>query len=146
MFYFCVFFSCIIRMKGIINSLWYNTMQLICVSWVPKLNLCVSHSVTSDFATPWTVASQAPLSLEFSRQEYWSGLLFPSPWDLPYSGIKPRSPALQQILYRVSHWGSPRLNLFDLKTNRTYKRAVKMELICMQETYCIVIFVQTRSE
>ena len=47
------------------------------------------------FAIPWTVASQAPLSMEFSRQEYWSGLPFPSPGDRPNPGIKPRSPALQ---------------------------------------------------
>ena len=47
------------------------------------------------FTTPWTVASQAPLSMEFSRKEYWSGLPFPSPEDLPHPGIKPRSPALQ---------------------------------------------------
>ena len=45
--------------------------------------------------TPWTVASQAPLSMEFSRQEYWSGLTFSSPGDLPNPGIEPRSPALQ---------------------------------------------------
>ena len=47
------------------------------------------------FATPWTVAHQAPPSMEFSRQEYWSGFPFPSPGDLPDPGIKPRSPALQ---------------------------------------------------
>ena len=46
------------------------------------------------FATPWTVAHQAPLSMGFSRQEHWSGLPFPSPGDLPDPGIKPRSPAL----------------------------------------------------
>ena len=40
-------------------------------------------------ATPWTVAHQAPLSMEFLRQEYWSGLPFPPPGDLPDSGIKP---------------------------------------------------------
>ena len=44
--------------------------------------------------TPWTAGSQAPLSMEFSRQEYWSGLLFPSPGDLPDPGIEPTSPAL----------------------------------------------------
>ena len=43
------------------------------------------------FATPWTVARQAPLSMEFSRQEYWSGLPFPIPGDLPNPGIKPTS-------------------------------------------------------
>ena len=47
------------------------------------------------FVTPWTVAYQAPPYMEFSRQEYWSGLPFPSPRELPNPGIKPRSPALQ---------------------------------------------------
>ena len=47
------------------------------------------------FGTLWTVAHQAPLSMDFSRQEYWSGLLFLSPGDLPDPGIKPWSPALQ---------------------------------------------------
>ena len=46
------------------------------------------------FATPWTVAYQAPPSMGFSRQEYWSGLPFPSPGDLPDLGIEPGSPAL----------------------------------------------------
>ena len=46
-------------------------------------------------ATPWTVAHQAPLSMGFSRQEYWSGLPFPSPGDLPDPGIESWSPALQ---------------------------------------------------
>ena len=45
--------------------------------------------------TPWTEAHQAPLSMEFSRPEYWSGLLFPSPGDLPNPGIEPGSPTLQ---------------------------------------------------
>ena len=47
------------------------------------------------FATPWTVAYQAPPSMAFSRQEYWSGLPFPTPGDLPNPGIEPRSTALQ---------------------------------------------------
>ena len=46
-------------------------------------------------ATPWTVARQAPLSMGFSSQEYWSGLPFPSPGDLPDPGIETGSPALQ---------------------------------------------------
>ena len=46
------------------------------------------------FATPWTIAYQASPSMGFSRQEYWSGLPFPSPGDLPYPGLEPRSPAL----------------------------------------------------
>ena len=58
------------------------------------------------FMTPWTIAHQAPLSLEFPRQEYWSGLPFPSPGDLPDPGIEPVSPvspALHVILYLLSH-------------------------------------------
>ena len=47
------------------------------------------------FETPWTVAYQAPPSMGFSRQEYWSGLPFPSPEDLPDPGIEPESPTLQ---------------------------------------------------
>ena len=59
--------------------------------------VCVSHSVLSDSLTltPQTVVCQAPLSMEFSRQEYWSGLPFPSPGNLPNPGIKPWSPTLQ---------------------------------------------------
>ena len=55
------------------------------VKWLSHIRL---------FATPWTVAYQAP-SMGFSRQEYWSGLPFPSPGDLPNPGIEPRNPALQ---------------------------------------------------
>ena len=47
------------------------------------------------FSTPWTVAHQAPPSMGFSRQEYWSGLPSPSPGDLPNPGIEPTSPALE---------------------------------------------------
>ena len=58
--------------------------------------MCVkSLSHVRLFATPWTVARQDPLSMVFSRQEYWSGLPFPSPGDLPNPGIEPGSPALQ---------------------------------------------------
>ena len=56
---------------------------------------CYSLSRVRLFATPWSVARQAPLSMGFSRQEYWSALPFPSPGDLPDPRIKPGSPALQ---------------------------------------------------
>ena len=58
------------------------------------LCMCVSWSVVSD-CDPMDVAHQAPLSVGFSREEYWSGLPFPSPGDLPNPGIEPRYPALQ---------------------------------------------------
>ena len=57
------------------------------------------------FSTPWTVAYQAPLSMGFSRQEYWSGLPFPSPEDLPDPGIEPGSPAFRQTLYCLDLMG-----------------------------------------
>ena len=61
------------------------------------------------FVTPWTVAYQAPLSMGFSKQEYWSGLPFPSPGDLPDPDTKPGSSALRHTLYPLSHQGSPEL-------------------------------------
>ena len=60
------------------------------------------------FATPWTVAHQAPLSMGFSRQEYWSELPFPSPGDLPDPGIKPRSPALEADALTSEPRGKPK--------------------------------------
>ena len=59
------------------------------------------------FVTPWTVACQAPLSMEFSRQEHWSGLPFPSPRDLPNSGMEPSLLRRRQVLHHLSHQGSP---------------------------------------
>ena len=75
-----------------------------------------SRSVVSDsFATPWTVACQALLSMGFSRQEYWSGLPFPSPGDLPDSGIEPGSPALEADALTSEPPGKPLLIKIILK-------------------------------
>ena len=60
-------------------------------------------------AAEWTVARQSPLSLGFSRQEYWSGLPFPSPGDLPEPGIEHGSPSLQADLYCLNHQGGPNI-------------------------------------
>ena len=60
----------------------------------------------SDFATPWTIACQTLLSVEFSKKEHWSGLSFPPPGDLPNPGVKPRLLChlhCRQILYPLSH-------------------------------------------
>ena len=79
-----------------------------------RLFLCAtcvfSHSVVSESATPCTVASQAPLSKEFSGQEYWSGLPFPTPGDLPDPGIEPESlasPALAGRFFAIAPPGKP---------------------------------------
>ena len=68
---------------------------------------CSSLSHVQLFATPWTVARQAPLPMGFSRQEYWSGKPFPPPGDLVDSGMDPGSPALQADSYCLSRQGSP---------------------------------------
>ena len=67
-------------------------------------------SLMSDSATPWTTAHPAPLSMEFSRQEYWSGLPFPTPGDLPDLGIEPASllsPALAGGFFTTVPPGKP---------------------------------------
>ena len=70
--------------------------------------LLFSHWVMSEsFATPWTIAHQTPLSMRFPRQEYWSGLPFPSPGDLSNLGIKPVFPAWQADSLPLSHHASP---------------------------------------
>ena len=73
-----------------------------------------SCPVGSNSATPWTVACQAPLSMEFSRQEYWSGLPFPSLGDLPDPGIEPESPALQKDSLLSEPPGKPHKSMFLL--------------------------------
>ena len=85
------------------NGQWFNQ------PWQCNYTLmCVSHSVQL-FATPWTIARQTPLSTGLCRQVYWSGLPFPSPVDLPNTGIKPWSPALQaDKMQKDRVWRVPR--------------------------------------
>ena len=79
--------------------------------------VCVLLSHVQLFATPWTVARQAPLSMEFSRQEYWSGLPFSSPEDLPNRGIKPH--ALQADSLPSEPSGKLQCNRAPIKTRDT---------------------------
>ena len=74
------------------------------VMCIPCFCCClVTKSCLTLFAAPWTVAHQAPLSVGFPRQEYWSGLPFLSPGDLPPPGIKPATPILQAYSLLLSH-------------------------------------------
>ena len=78
---------------------------------------CQPLSHVQLFATPWTIACQAPLIVEFSRQEYWRGLPFPTPRDLPDLGIEPTSvvsPALAGRFFTTEPPGKPREE--DMKT------------------------------
>ena len=87
------------------------------------LLLLFSHSVMTDSSNPMDCSPQPPLSMEFSRQEYWSRLPFSSPGDLPDPGIEPVSPAWQMDPFLLSHQGSldtpPRLPLSGLSLCRT---------------------------
>ena len=69
--------------------------------------VCVLSQLLSNFATLWTVAHQASLSMEFSQREYWSMLPFAPPGDLLHPGIEPMSPALAGEFFMLSHLGSP---------------------------------------
>ena len=77
------------------------------------MGVCVfSHfSHVQLFATTWTVALQAPQPMGLSRQEYWSGLPYPPPGNLPNAGINLISPTLQADSLPLSHWGNPMTNL-----------------------------------
>ena len=87
-----------------VNSIIINIIIIVRLyySWKWKWK---SLSPVQLFATPWTGARQAPLSREFSRLEYWSGLPFPSPGDLPNQGLKAGLPHCRQSLYCLSHQG-----------------------------------------
>ena len=89
-----------------------------------RVCVCSVTSVVSDsFVTLWTIACQAPLSMEFSRQEYWSGLPCPPPGDFSNPGIKPAAPALQVDSLPLSHQGSPRSTWRNIKNIVLHERS-----------------------
>ena len=94
--------------EGVTSIKWIIICKALYSFNVLFLSMCVlSHPAVSDSATTWTAACQASLSMGHCRQEYWSGLPFPSLGDLPGPGIKPESPALQADSLPLSHPGSP---------------------------------------
>ena len=88
------------------------------------------------FATPWTVACHIPLSVGFSRQEYWSGLPFPSPRDLPNPGIEPRSPSTPGRLSTV--WATREAHC--LKAEAVMKKNTERRKIFVVLLWCSVQF------
>ena len=76
----------------------YLSQFFVAVQWLSHVQL---------FATLWAIAPQAPLSMGFPRQEYWSGVPFPSPGDLPNPGIKPMSPELAGRFFTTEPPGKP---------------------------------------
>ena len=110
--------------------------------WVARELSC---SVMSDSLTPWTAVCQAPLSMGFSRQEYWRGLLCPPPGDLPDPWIKPGSPALQANSLQSEPPGKSRVQCFTLKNVYVYYssllffffKAQKIFLFKQVDTYAL---------
>ena len=98
------------------NSYYQRVVKGSCLFWLLSIprHACVlsCFSRVRFFETLWTVARQAPLSMGFSRQEYWSGLPFASPGDLPDPGIKSASLALQADSLPMSRRGSPLMPLY----------------------------------
>ena len=86
-----------------LTHLWLSLAPSSIALWVCVLN----RSVMSDSATPWTITPQAYRSMEFPRQEDWSGLPFPIPGDLPDPGIEPISPVLVGVFFTTEPWGKP---------------------------------------
>ena len=87
------------------------------------------------FATPWAVTRRVPLSMEFSRQEYWSGLPFPTPEDFSTPGIKPGSPILQADFFffkPLSHQGSPSM--------RETQALLSAHLFQSAQLQCLIVF------
>ena len=96
----------------------HTAAHFLCVSCV------LSHfSHVRPFATPWTIAGQAPLSMRFPRQDYWSRLSFPPPGDLRDPGIEPTSPALQVDSLPLSHEGGP----FSQRVTENYEEIIVVE-------------------
>ena len=79
------------------------------------------------FETPWTVACQVPLSMELSKQDYWSGQPFPSPGDLPNSWIKPGLLHYRCILYCLSYWEAPKMVQMNLFTKQKQNHRCKKQ-------------------
>ena len=102
------------RVEDCFSSLYVLYFSIRCSGRVCVCVWALSH--VQLFVTPWTLAHQAPLSMEFSRQEYWSGLPFPSPGHLPNPGIKPGSPVLQADSLPSKPPGKPLLFCKRLRT------------------------------
>ena len=102
----------------------------------PNRMLAKSLHKVQFFVTLWTAAHHTPLSVEFSRQEYWSGLPFSSPGDLPHPGIEPRSLALWVDSLPLSHQGSPVICLGHNLFNQ-----LPYWWTCRFLSFCLVVFI-----
>ena len=90
------------------------------------------------FVTLWTVAHQAPLSMGFSRQEYWSGLPFPSPGDLPKPRMEPSSPALAGRFYTTELPGKPVVYLENKGNRHQWCKTFSRQPWATEEQLCFI--------
>ena len=134
-----------------VNSISFHTPRLclcvcvcVCVCVCTRSRVC-SQSHVQLFATPWTVVCQAPLSKGFSRQEYWSGLSFPSPGDLPGPGIKPESlasPALAGRFFTTVPHPQPRRSVLMHHLSKLIFKASQLECQHSRKTFYFFFFFQ----
>ena len=124
------------------NYIWYEAIPVVLEIDIPQYTwhcvcvcVCESLSCVQLFATPWSVAHQALLSMKLLRQEYWSGLPFPSPGGLPNPGIKPRSPALGANSLPSELPGKPTWHSLFLNL-----KAKSIALICFNHDSLSLIF------
>ena len=111
------FVSCFFLAIFKILSLSFDSLIIMCLGVYPVcvcVCVCSSLSHVKLFERPWIVAHKAPLPMEFSRQEYCSGLPFPSPGDLPNLGIEPSPLYCRQILYHLTTKEALRLSYLSL--------------------------------
>ena len=97
--------------------------------------------VSNSFATPWTVAHQAPLPMGFFRQEYWNGLPFPSPGDLPNPGIEPTSPTLAGRFFTTEPPGKLHSKVEGKTKGQLSPRTSTREkpVCCNEDTTCMCV-------
>ena len=116
---------------------WWEQIQT--RMYVKSESESVSHSVMSDSAIAQTVASQAPLSMEFSRQEYWNGLPFLSPGDLSDPGTEPRSHALQADSLLSEPAKKSGIYLFKPKTQLLRLTTIKSMKLMLNSMSCFQV-------
>ena len=102
----------------VLNGSTYHTWRCTGITFTVKSLSCIWL-----FETSWTVACQAPLSMGFSRQEYWRGLPFPSPRDLPNPQIEPVSPILADRFFTTESLGKPEITADLIKWRSGFSRA-----------------------
>ena len=85
--------------------------------------------MSDPFRTPWTIAHKAPLSMGFPRQEYWGGLPFPSPGDLPDPGIKPASPIFAGGFFTTEPPGKPHRKFNQTVIQKMYEEKIKQSCV-----------------